>query len=557
MIYLKNVRVEIEDKDRYERKVGKIYQDKIYINLEMVKKGLAWWYRQYAKQATDIQEAEKQARVNKIGIWSHENAMPPWEFRRIKQQPTATKQNAEIRYWVTLSSGRVHNSSCRWYQNSDGYFEKTPTGPNCKICGGSKTPASAIKKENDMSSFIPYAEPISDGNFVHQQDFIPEAEPIPGETIVYDDNYEQRMISSKKRNKLEREETDVILKKYMPNAINPCESQFSPDKINRQLFSAKNYCDNLENNEYLRDKDHNYTINFPTSKNDNHNSSTGLRTSYTGNIKKDKLHSELYSSAYKDSYPKKEYYERKNYNRFSACKSKTPNFVRDKIGFMFQGSFWSGAKEIVSIIALFFIYLCLLVNLFSKRDKIKCYMGEENCSQFLREIIARHKDYVTRFVKKIENKRFIKNKLIIISFIISSIIIISIFKGEKTPSMFLKIHFGVGMLFLIIVSSSVRMKDIYFYNFEKENKLFICFNIDDFINNPAYYKNIFDFNKYCFKNIDFNKNMVIKIEELIIYICLFRDERYYSSNIYGEKNVTTKHQRAEQVLKKLHSLYKE
>ena len=57
--------------------------------------------------------------------------------------------------------------------------------------------------------------------------------------------------------------------------------------------------------------------------------------------------------------------------------------------------------------------------------------------------------------------------------------------------------------------------------------------------------------------IDFNKNMVIKIEELIIYICLFRDERYYSSNIYGEKNVTTKHQRAEQVLKKLHSLYKE
>lgn len=42
----------------------------------------------------------------------------------------------EERYWVTTSSGKTHNSSCRYYANSKGHFSTKGTGNNCKICGG-------------------------------------------------------------------------------------------------------------------------------------------------------------------------------------------------------------------------------------------------------------------------------------------------------------------------------------------------------------------------------------------------------------------------------------
>ena len=46
------------------------------------------------------------------------------------------EQEAEQRYWITTKSRVRHNSSCRYYENSNG----RPCGPNegraCKICGG-------------------------------------------------------------------------------------------------------------------------------------------------------------------------------------------------------------------------------------------------------------------------------------------------------------------------------------------------------------------------------------------------------------------------------------
>lgn len=44
----------------------------------------------------------------------------------------------EERYWVTTSSGKTHNSSCRYYANCKGHFSTKGTGNNCKICGGAR-----------------------------------------------------------------------------------------------------------------------------------------------------------------------------------------------------------------------------------------------------------------------------------------------------------------------------------------------------------------------------------------------------------------------------------
>lgn len=39
-------------------------------------------------------------------------------------------------YWVTLSSGVVHTSTCRHAERSIGQWEYWPDGRDCKRCGG-------------------------------------------------------------------------------------------------------------------------------------------------------------------------------------------------------------------------------------------------------------------------------------------------------------------------------------------------------------------------------------------------------------------------------------
>lgn len=39
------------------------------------------------------------------------------------------------KYWIS-STGKTHNSSCRYYNNCKGYWSDTGSGDNCKICGG-------------------------------------------------------------------------------------------------------------------------------------------------------------------------------------------------------------------------------------------------------------------------------------------------------------------------------------------------------------------------------------------------------------------------------------
>ena len=79
-----NVRVEVVDKDRYGRLVGKVYSKGVYINELMVRSGYSWWYRYYAKNETDLEMAEKAARKNRKGLWKQKNPVAPWEYRKKK-----------------------------------------------------------------------------------------------------------------------------------------------------------------------------------------------------------------------------------------------------------------------------------------------------------------------------------------------------------------------------------------------------------------------------------------------------------------------------------------
>lgn len=81
LIYNKNVSIETETVDRYGRTVATVLHAGIDINLEMVRRGMAWVYTQYAHDINYF-EAQAEASKNGVGLWSDSQPIAPWEWRR-------------------------------------------------------------------------------------------------------------------------------------------------------------------------------------------------------------------------------------------------------------------------------------------------------------------------------------------------------------------------------------------------------------------------------------------------------------------------------------------
>lgn len=77
LVFGKIVKVVVTDTDRYGRSVGLvILPDGKVLNKELLKAGLAWHYKYYNK-SQEFAELEEQAKKDKIGIWSMDNAIAP------------------------------------------------------------------------------------------------------------------------------------------------------------------------------------------------------------------------------------------------------------------------------------------------------------------------------------------------------------------------------------------------------------------------------------------------------------------------------------------------
>jgi endonuclease YncB( thermonuclease family) len=86
-VFQRVVRIEVSKKDRYGREIGRVLLDGEDINLELVRAGLAWHYRAYAREQPPEErglyaEAEQQAREHRQGLWSDAHPVAPWDFRR-------------------------------------------------------------------------------------------------------------------------------------------------------------------------------------------------------------------------------------------------------------------------------------------------------------------------------------------------------------------------------------------------------------------------------------------------------------------------------------------
>lgn len=91
LVFGQSVEVEVIEKDRYGRTVGRVLRAGHDVNLAMIQAGYAWHYTQYAKKQgssnfSAYQNAEAQARQSHTGLWQDAEPQAPWEYRSRKRQ---------------------------------------------------------------------------------------------------------------------------------------------------------------------------------------------------------------------------------------------------------------------------------------------------------------------------------------------------------------------------------------------------------------------------------------------------------------------------------------
>lgn len=84
----KQARIFPMETDRYGRMVARVRVDGDDLSLAIIGAGLAWHYRRYAPDESELAEAERVARKARRGLWSDPKPVPPWEHREFARRST-------------------------------------------------------------------------------------------------------------------------------------------------------------------------------------------------------------------------------------------------------------------------------------------------------------------------------------------------------------------------------------------------------------------------------------------------------------------------------------
>lgn len=87
LVYDKTVSVDWSKKDRYGRVVGKVLVNGLDANLEQVRRGLAWFYKEYQNELIIDDRltylgAHEEAIAAKNGLWVESSPIAPWDWRK-------------------------------------------------------------------------------------------------------------------------------------------------------------------------------------------------------------------------------------------------------------------------------------------------------------------------------------------------------------------------------------------------------------------------------------------------------------------------------------------
>jgi micrococcal nuclease len=87
MVFGKDVTLRTHGLDKYGRTIGDvILSEGTNLNQELVKEGLAWWYRKYAPNDSTLEHLEEEARTAKRGLWADPRPVPPWCWRKLPKK---------------------------------------------------------------------------------------------------------------------------------------------------------------------------------------------------------------------------------------------------------------------------------------------------------------------------------------------------------------------------------------------------------------------------------------------------------------------------------------
>lgn len=80
LLFKKEVTVEWKEQDKYQRYLGYVYLDGNLVNKTLVEQGYAWQFTKYNKSPA-LKALEETARGKKLGLWSKDAPIPPWDYR--------------------------------------------------------------------------------------------------------------------------------------------------------------------------------------------------------------------------------------------------------------------------------------------------------------------------------------------------------------------------------------------------------------------------------------------------------------------------------------------
>ena len=86
MIRHKMLTLRVMRRDYLNHECVFVYEGKLNVGLELVRQGWAWYDGEEFDGAEAYQEAEAQAREKKIGLWTQDDPVPPWEFYEQQQK---------------------------------------------------------------------------------------------------------------------------------------------------------------------------------------------------------------------------------------------------------------------------------------------------------------------------------------------------------------------------------------------------------------------------------------------------------------------------------------
>jgi len=87
LVFNKRIEARCRKRDRYKREVCAVFVGSRDVGLEMVRAGMAWWFREYShEQGTQerlvYRDEGESAKAARRGLWKDPSPTPPWEWRK-------------------------------------------------------------------------------------------------------------------------------------------------------------------------------------------------------------------------------------------------------------------------------------------------------------------------------------------------------------------------------------------------------------------------------------------------------------------------------------------